>query len=60
MLAGLASVTSELGRQIRESAEDGKQFTRTLFEEALSRIAILGEVRGESTRRQPRAPRRKR
>ena len=56
MLVGLA----ELGRQIQESAEEGKRHSQMLFEEALSRIATLGEHREESPGRKPRGPRRKR
>ena len=60
MLAGFAIVTSELGRQIRESAEEGKRHSATLFEEALSRIAILSEHREGSPLRKPRTPRSRR
>jgi len=56
MLVGLANVTNELGREIRES----KRHSQMLFEEMLGRIATLGEHRGESPARKPRAPRRKR
>jgi len=64
MLMGLANVTRELGRQIqetaRETAEEGKRHSRMLFEEALGRIATLGEHRGKSPGRKPGSPRRKR
>ena len=60
MLVGLANVTSELGRQIRETAEEGKRHSRMLFEEALGRIATLGEHRDASPGRKAPAPRRKR
>ena len=60
MLVGLANVTSELGRQIRETAEEGKRHSRMLFEEALGRIAALGEHRDASPGRKAPAPRRKR
>jgi hypothetical protein len=56
MLVGLANVT----REIQETAEEGKRHSRMLFEEALGRIATLGEHREESPRRRPGAPRRKR
>ena len=59
MLVGLANVTSELGRQIRETAEEGKRHSQILFEEALGRISTLGEHREESPGRK-RRPRRKR
>jgi Skp family chaperone for outer membrane proteins len=49
MLVGLA----ELGRQIHETAEEGKRHSRVLFEEALGRIATLGERRGESPGHEP-------
>jgi hypothetical protein len=45
MLVGLANVTSELGRQIRETADESRRHARVLFEEYLSRIAALGEQR---------------
>ena len=60
MLVGLANVTRELGRQIQETAEEGKRHSRTLFEEALGRIATLGERREESPGRRAPASRRKR
>jgi chromosome segregation ATPase len=56
LLVGLADV----GRQIQEAAEESKRHSRTLFEEALSRIAILAEHVQESSERKPRPPRRKR
>jgi N-acetylglucosamine kinase-like BadF-type ATPase len=60
MLAGLADMKSELSRQIQESAEEGKRYSRMLFEDALTRVATLIEHRKESPGRKPRAPRRKR
>jgi len=60
MLVGLANFTSELGRQIRETAEEGTRHSQMLFEEALGRIATLGEHRDASPRRKASAPRRKR
>jgi len=45
MLVGLANVTSELGRQIRDTADESRRHARVLFEETLSRIAALGEQR---------------
>ena len=56
MLVGLANVT----REIRETAEEGKRHSRMLFEEALGRIATLGEDREGSPHRRPGARRRKR
>ena len=60
MLVGLANVTRELGRQIQETAEEGKRHSRMLFEEALGRIATLGEQREESPGRKRGSSRRKR
>jgi len=64
LLVGLANVTRELGRQIqetaRETAEEGKRHSRMLFEEALGRIATLGEQREESPGRKRGSSRRKR
>jgi hypothetical protein len=60
MLVGLANVTSELGKQIRETAEEGKRHSQMLFEEALGRIATLREHRDASPGRKAPAPRRKR
>ena len=57
---GLANVTSELGKQIRETAEEGKRHSQMLFEEALGRIATLREHRDASPGRKAPAPRRKR
>ena len=54
MLVGLASVTSELGRQIQEAAEEGKRHTRVLFEDVVGRIPTLGEMRDASGARKPR------
>lgn len=54
-LVALANVTTELGRQIQEAAEEGKRHTRVLFEEVLSRIATLGEHRESSIGRKPRS-----
>jgi len=60
MLVGLANLTNELGTQIRETAEEGKRHSQTLFEEALGRIATLGEHRVAPPGRKAPAPRRKR
>ena len=60
MLVGLANVTSELGKQIRESAEEGRRHSQMLFEEALGRIAALGEHHEAPPRRRAPTPRRKR
>jgi hypothetical protein len=60
MLVGLANVTSELGKQIRETAEEGKRHSQMLFEEVLGRIATLREHRDASPGRKAPAPRRKR
>jgi hypothetical protein len=60
MLVGLANVTRELGRQIHETAEEGKRHSRMLFDETLGRIATLGEHREASPGRKPGSPRRKR
>ena len=56
MRIGFAGVT----REIRETAEEGKRHSRMLFEEALGRIATLGEYREASPRRKPGSPPRKR
>ena len=56
MLVGLANVT----REIQETAEEGKRHSRMSFEEALGRIATLGEHREGSPRRKPGSSRRKR
>jgi hypothetical protein len=60
LLLGLANVTRELGRQIQETAEEGKRHSQVLFEEALGRIATLDEHRKGSPGRKAPAPRRKR
>lgn len=59
LLVGLANVTRELGQQIRETAEEGKRHSRMLFEEALSRIATLGEDREGSPGRKAPARRKR-
>ena len=59
MYEGFANLKSELGRQIQEVAEEGKRHTRVLFEEAISRIATLGEHREASDARKPRGRRKR-
>ena len=56
MLIGLG----ELGRQIREVAEESKRHSQMLFEETLGRIAALGEHREGSSGRKLRTSPRKR
>ncbi len=59
LLVGLATMTRELGQQMRESAEEGKRHSQVLCEEALGRIATLGEHRAESSGRQRLSRRRR-
>jgi len=58
MLIDLASVTTELGRHVREFAEESKRHTQTLFEEVIDRIAKLGETRTTTPDRKRRSSRR--